>query len=98
MDMLNKLRRRIPDAQDEQLLADLISEAADMICAYTLRESVPEKLNGAMLEIAVMLFNRMGMEGESSHGEGSVTRSMDSLPEHLRRQLNPWRLAKAVSA
>lgn len=98
MDMLNKLRRRIPDAQDEQLLADLISEAADMICAYTLRESVPEKLNGAMLEIAVMLFNRMGMEGELSHSEGSVQRSVEGLPEGIRRQLNPWRRAKAVNA
>ena len=98
MNMLDKLRRRIPDAANEELLADLLSAAADMICAYTMRASVPEKLSGAQIEIAVILFNRMGMEGESSHAEGSVSRSAESLPEYLRRQLNPWRAAKAVGA
>ena len=96
--MLEKLKRRIPDAKDDALLAELIEAAGRAICAYTGRAAVPAALEAAQLEIAAMLFNRMGMEGESSHGEGSVTRTVDSLPEHLRRQLNPWRLAKAVSA
>ena len=94
--MLDKLKRRIPDAQDEALLADLLSDAGNMILAYTLREGVPDALQAAQVEIAAMLYNRMGMEGESSHGEGSVSRGVDSLPEYVRRQLNPWRLAKAV--
>lgn len=96
--MLARLKRRIPGARDDALLEDLIADAGRMICAYTQRPAVPQALEAAQLELAVMLFNRMGMEGESSHGEGSVTRTVDSLPEHLRRQLNPWRLAKAVSA
>ena len=88
----------MPDAQDEQLLKELLEDAERMICAYTMRESVPEALRGAQLEIAAMNFNRMGMEGENSHGEGSVSRSIESLPEGLRRQMNPWRLARAVEA
>lgn len=98
MNLLERLKRRIPDAADEALLSDLIADAGDMICAYTQRASVPEKLYGAQVEIAAMLFNRMGMEGESGHGEGSVSRSVESLPEFIRRQLNPWRIAKAVEA
>lgn len=96
--MLGKLKRRIPDAQNDALLEDLIADAGRMICAYTLRDAVPEALEAAQVELAVMLYNRMGMEGEASRIEGSVHRSVDSLPECMRRQLNPYRLAKAVRA
>lgn len=94
--MLDKLMRRIPGAKDEELLEDLLSDAGSMICACTLRESVPAQLEGVQVEIAALLYNRMGMEGESIHNEGSVHLSIDSLPEYVRRQINPWRRAKAV--
>lgn len=94
--MLERLKRRIPDGKDEALMNDLLADAQGMILAYTGRDSVPLVLQGAQIEIAAMLFNRMGMEGESSHSEGSVSRSADSLPEYIRRQLNPFRLARAV--
>lgn len=96
--MISRLKRRLPDLQDEQLLQDLIDSAAGMICAYTGRERVPLPLEAVQLEIACIIFNRMGMEGENAHSEGSVTHSADSLPEFVRRQLNPFRLAKAVGA
>ena len=96
--MLDKLKRRIPGAEDEALLQDLIADAANIICAYTLRDAVPPALQAVQTEIAVMLYNRRGMEGEGEHAEGSIRVGIDSLPEFTRRQLNPWRLAKAVEA
>jgi len=94
--MLARLKRRIPDAQSDALLTDLLEDAGRMILAYTGRTELPPLLEGAQIEIAAMLYNRMGMEGESVHAEGSVSRTADSRPEYIRRQLNPWRLAKAV--
>lgn len=96
--MLEKLKRRIPDANDDALLGDLLDAAAAAILAYTGRSALPEALQGAQLELAAVLYNRMGMEGERAHSEGGVSRTAESLPEALRRQLNPWRLAKAVRA
>jgi len=96
--MISKLKRRLPDLKDDLLLQDLIEAAAGMICAYTGRESVPLQLEETQIEIACMIFNRMGMEGESAHSEGSVSHAVDSLPEFLRRAMNPFRLAKAVKA
>lgn len=96
--MLEKLKRRIPDAKDDALLTELIEAAGQAICAYTGRAAVPAALEAAQLEIAAMLFNRMGMEGESDHDEGSLRRSAESLPEFLRRQLNPYRLGRTVEA
>ena len=94
--MLEKLKRRIPDAGNDALLTALLDAAEAAILAYTGRETLPEALQGAQLSLAAILYNRMGMEGESSHSEGGVSRGADSLPELLKRQLNPWRLAKGV--
>ncbi|HIS02860.1 MAG TPA: phage head-tail connector protein [Candidatus Pullichristensenella avicola] len=94
--MLTRLKRRLPDATDEALLQDLLDDAGRFIRAYTGRESVPEALEGAQLALAAAMFNRMGMEGETRHGEGSVERVAELLPEDVRRQINPYRLAKAV--
>ena len=98
--MLDKLMRRLPDARDDQmdLLRDLISDAGKAICAFTRRQEVPSELEGAQLQLAAVMFNRMGMEGESDHDEGSLRRSAESLPEFLRRQMNPYRLGRAVEA
>ena len=47
-----------------------------------------------MLRLAVIFFNRMGMEGESEHTEGDVRRAADDLPEALRREIFSFRLAR----
>ena len=73
--MLARLKRRLPDAKDDALLTDLLEEARAFILAYTGRDEVPETLGDAQVRIAAILFNRMGMEGEASHGEGGVTRT-----------------------
>ncbi len=95
--MITELRRRIPDAVNrDALLNDLLTAAGSMICAYTGRGSVPAELRHLQIEIAAMQYNRMGMEGERAHAEGSVSRTCESLPEWVRAQLNPWRLARTV--
>ena len=86
----------IPCTGRPALLQDLLDDAGRFIRAYTGRESVPEALEGAQLALAAAMFNRMGMEGETRHGEGSVERVAELLPEDVRRQINPYRLAKAV--
>lgn len=93
---LEKLRRRLPDAQDDALLTDLLSQAEAFILSYTRRDILPAALQDAQVELAAVLFNRMGMEGETNHAEGSVTRTAEGLPEELKRWLNPWRLARSL--
>lgn len=94
--MLAKLMRRIPDAKDEALLGDLLGEAGSFLRAYTGRSVLPEALEDAQVRVAAILYNRMGMEGEASHGEGGITRTAEALPEDLKRWLNAWRLAKTA--
>lgn len=94
--MLAKLKRRLPDAADDALLTDLLAEAGAFIRAYTRRDVLPAGLEDAQVRVAAILFNRMGMEGESSHSEGGVSRTADALPADLKVWLNGWRLAKTA--
>ena len=92
--MLARLKRRVPDAQDDQLLSDLLDEASAFICAYTRRDALPDALEPAAVRLAAIAYNRLGMEGEAAHREGEVSHTAAALPEDMRRWLNGWRLSK----
>ncbi|MBR1585048.1 MAG: phage head-tail connector protein [Clostridia bacterium] len=95
-ELLASLRLRLPDAKNipDSLLHSLLKDAAALICALTWRSQVPAELENAQLRLAVIFFNRMGMEGENQHVEGDVRRSADDLPEALRREIFSYRLAR----
>jgi len=96
--MLEKLMRRLPDAGEDkrQLLEDILEDAGRAICAFTCRDSVPEALTGVQVQMAAVMFNRMGMEGEESHDEGGIVRRVEAMPEDIACQLRPWRLVRTV--
>lgn len=95
-ELLADLRLRLPDAADasDALLATLLEDASALIRALTWRDQVPEGLENAQVRLAVIFFNRMGMEGEREHAEGDVRRAAEDLPENLRREIFSYRLAR----
>ena len=91
---LAALRARLPGEQGEDtLLLSLMEDAAALICALTWRKEVPPELENAQLRLAVVFFNRMGMEGEKDHQEGDVKRSVTDLPGALRKEIFSFRRA-----
>lgn len=98
--MVDRLRRRIPDAPGDgktlELMEDLIVEAQEFILGYTCRNELPAQLEGACVKLAAIEYNRLGMEGETSHSEGSVSRSVESMPSDIKAALTPWVLARTV--
>ena len=92
--LLEALKLHLPDAQGEDaLLSALLQDAASLICALTWRSCVPAPLFSAQVRLAVVLYNRMGMEGEREHTEGDVRRAAEDLPEALKREIFAFRLA-----
>ncbi len=93
---LSALRARLPDEAQaaDETLSSLLSDADALIRALTWRDQVPAELENARLRLAVIFFNRMGMEGETDHVEGDVRRTQQDLPEGLRREICAYRLAK----
>ncbi|MEG0742678.1 MAG: phage head-tail connector protein [Clostridia bacterium] len=92
------LRRRLGtgDELGDELFIDLLCDAENYVLAYTGRNEVPEKLRGVVIELAAMSYNRLGLQGESTHSEGGVSVAVDGLPENVRALLNRWRTVKVV--
>lgn len=89
-------RMRVLGAEGDDVLLDLLLEqAASFILAFTWRDRLPEALSPLQIRLSMILYNRMGMEGESEHTEGDVRRAAAFLPDDLRRELTAYRLARS---
>ncbi len=95
-EMLIRLRALLPEqeAAAEGLLSALLDQAGDLIRAYTGQAEVPAALQSAQLRLAVIAYNRLGMEGESYRHEGGLTVRGEALPKDLLCLLKPYRLLK----
>ena len=97
MARLEKLRRRLDrPAEEEELLSELLEDAESYVLAYTGREELPARLEGIVLELACVVYNRRGMQGETGHAEGGISITAEGLPEEVRLALNRFRVAKVV--
>lgn len=81
--------------KDDELLELLLNKAENYIKTYTQRSQLDNSLKTIAVDIAVILYNRLGTEGEVSRSVG-VTQNFDSdfIPKHIRDQLKQFRLAK----
>ena len=93
---LDKLKRRlrITDETQDALLEDLITDAEAFTRGYTGRETLPESAGTAIVELAAISYNRLGLEGETAHAEGSISIRVGGLPPLLKAQLDAIRVAK----
>lgn len=97
-ELLPRLRLSLPrqEAAPEALLTELLRQAGEMMLAYTGRDELPQVLSGAQVRLAVVLYNRLGTEGESIRREGGALMHFEGIPRLIEAQLKPYRLAKAV--
>jgi hypothetical protein len=98
MALIDRMKLRLlPTVEsNEALLAELILSAGEDVMLYTNRTTVPASLEGIQVDLAVIRYNQRGIEGESSHSEGEVGRSISSLPQEKQFLLNNMRLARTV--
>lgn len=98
MARLETLKRRLGTDEEtgDELFIDLLCDAEAYIQGYTGRETLPPCLEAAVIELAAISYNRLGMQGESSHSEGGVAVSAEGLPHALKALLDRYRLARVV--
>ena len=97
-DALDRLKRKINitvNAQDLKL-NDMLVDAEDAILAHTKRVTLPTVLDSFVERIALIWYNREGIEGETSHSEGGISRSIEALPSDILNTINEYRVAKTV--
>jgi len=95
--VLFKARADITDATQNELIGQYIKDAEYFILGVTGQASVPTALEGAQIDIAVGAWGKRGAEGESSHSEGGVSVTYESLSPALQALLRSYTLARVVN-
>lgn len=83
MEVLERLKLRLPDEANENLLIDIVETAKSAILARrfpfgTDKTEVEPQYKDLLFRIALDLYNKQGAEGETSHSENGVSRAYQS--------------------
>lgn len=96
MMQVDKLKLRLPD-MDINLIFQLLEDSEAEILDFCNRSVLLKKMEPLQRELAIIYYNRMGSEGESSRSEGGVSVSYSTeIPERLKVRLISYRRLKAV--
>ena len=92
--MIRKVFRRLvieePSDRDTSLVGDLLDDAEAYILDRIDRNVMPERLRGVQTELAIIAYNRLGAEGESSRSVGGISRSFEMLPPEIEKQFQNY--------
>jgi hypothetical protein len=96
MTPLERMKLRIPENDNELWLVDALDSAKAVILSrrYPFGEQpdeIEKKYEDLQVRIAIELYNKRGIEGQTSHSENGVSRSYASasVSEELLREITP---------
>lgn len=90
-----------PDDNSSDIrLSILLDNAENTLLDYIGRESLPERLNDMVVQIALAMYNRLGSEGEIKRSENDVSYSFsDLITDDMKRRLKNYpRKVGAINA
>lgn len=92
-----KIRLGIRDNSEDDLLNMLLEDAEGEILDFCNRDILPVKVEALQRELAIIYYNRLGSEGETSRSEGGVSVSYSTeIPENIKSRLLAFRRLKLV--
>lgn len=101
MDTLAKLKIMlgiaVEDTSQDPELELLLDDTQTDLLTWTNRLTLPAPLESIQRQIAVMRYNKQGVEGQSSHSEGGIGRSFEDLPISMQAAINQYRKLKVAS-
>lgn len=101
MTPLERLKARIPeietaDTSKDVTLEALLLDAKEFILDFCNRDTLPDKMIGVQVNLALVYYNRQGMEGETSNSIGGISRTVETIPADIMASLVSNRLLKVV--
>lgn len=92
-----KIRLGIKGTDEDDLLMMLLDDAEGEILDFCNRDILPVKAESLQRELAIIYYNRLGSEGETSRSEGGVSVSYSTeIPENIKNRLIAFRRLKLV--
>ena len=86
--------KKLTGESDEELLSILLKMSEDTILALTNRKVLPDSLVATQTKLAVIAYNRLGTEGETSRSEGGISSAFSDMPEDILKSIKSKRLGK----
>nr|DAS29473.1 MAG TPA: Head Tail Connector Protein [Caudoviricetes sp.] len=91
-----QILKGVTGCQDETLLASLLEMAEEEILALTNRTVLIDRLKPAKRKWALIAYNRMGTEGETSRSEGGISASFVEIPAEIKSVVEQCRIARVA--
>jgi hypothetical protein len=80
---------------NEETAEVCLSMAEDAVLDYIGRDQLPKGAENIVIKLAVIYYNRLGNEGETSRSEGGISQSFSTdIPMDIQRQL--WNYPRKV--
>ncbi|MEJ6075504.1 hypothetical protein G9276_01975 [Lactobacillus johnsonii] len=94
--MISSLSTRLA-IDNNELVTDLIKEAVAQVLDYTGQKQLVGNMDIYVKKLAIINYNRLGLEGETQRSEGGVTNYLETgIPKDIRLGLNRYRIARVT--
>ncbi|WP_339961205.1 phage head-tail connector protein [Lactobacillus johnsonii] len=95
-EMISSLSTRLA-IDNNELVTDLIKEAVAQVLDYTGQKQLVGNMDIYVKKLAIINYNRLGLEGETQRSEGGVTNYLETgIPKDIRLGLNRYRIARVT--
>lgn len=91
-----KLTLGITGTVEDALLNMLIEDVTEDLLSWINRNTLPDTLESVLRQIVVIRYNKMGIEGETSHSEGGISRTFEDLSPSLKSIIANHRVIRVV--
>lgn len=95
MSQLEKLKLKLgyslTDTSEDDLLQMYLDDANDYISSQTHLDAIPTALLTTQVELAIIYYNKQGIEGQTAHSEGGISRSFEGVPESITKKIRAYR-------
>jgi hypothetical protein len=86
-----KLGIAVADTTKDNLLIIKLEDAKDAILELIHLDEVPQRLLSTQEELVIIAYNKLGIEGQTSHSEGGISRSFEDIPESMMKKIRSCR-------
>lgn len=95
MSQLEKLKIKLgislEDVNQDELLQVYLDDAESDILELINLDVLPTGLLSTQVELAIIYYNKQGIEGQTAHSEGGISRTFEDIPQHMMKKIHKFR-------
>lgn len=89
-----EMLKKITGESDEELLSLLLTMAEEKVLSLANRTKMIYPLKPAVRDWAIVAYNRLGMQGETSRSEGGISSAFAEIPKDIDEAIKRYRLGR----